>query len=640
MDSSAPRSAPALDQLLDVYEAAIASLEAIAVDEAKTEVSHQLTIDALLARDAVEKCRQAQETSPASLPSAKTYARLIQLDQRLNAKKTVIATHGHLETSRQSLNPPESSWWWFIALPPQTVKQHEKDRFDWIWNGLTVVCLVTATSFATSTAKAFSIQGFDVLGLFSSFIQGAGLAFIAGGAFTDKGQKTVQNALRSVNIPSHHHAEATCLLSASLLAVSFTGYSNLYRLGNLYYAWGQGERDRGDNISAFRTFQKTLDFAPNKREAYSALGQVAEKMGRLEEAATYYEQGLALSDPASALGLARLGLINTLKESGWNQPMDSTKVREIEFFLELASQFNVLFDEDGNAREVVDVVIDSQTHYGILELAKIDFAAMRPSQAGAATVEQKRATLAARLHLRRALTYFQEAHWEESLTLATYRPEDQQALLAEVLQPSQPVASLALADPQLSEGEERLLRLALDQAGNRTHLDFIDPELVGALAQRNYLERTHLIDRFIAQELPPELKKQLDENLTLDLGKPRCYIAIILLIDYSLETYVDGGKGEGKRPGLLQARRQFTSSECGNIEAGNGPSGALGGAPGGALGDAPGASRAGNGAPPPPSTPAGPALNRLNLYTLSIHEKSLINELLNVPDAFAPTVSP
>lgn len=616
MDSPLPPDLPSLGQLLDVYEAAIATLETIAADEAKTKVSQQLTIDALLARDAVEKCRQAQENSPATLPSAKTYARLIQLDQRLNAQKTVIATHGNLEISRQSLNPPESSWWWFIALPPKATKQHDKDRFDWIWNGLTVVCLVTATSFATSSAKAFSIQGFDVLGLFSSFIQGAGLAFIAGGAFTDKGQKTVQNALRSVNIPSHHHAEATCMLSASLLAVSFMGYSNLYRLGNLYYTWGQGERDRGDNISAFRTFQKTLDFAPDKREAYSALGQVAEKMGRLDEAKTYYEQGLALSDPASALGMARLSLLNSLKENGWNQPMDNAKVREIEFFLELASQFNIIFDQAGNAGEVVAVVIDSQTHYGILELAKVDFAAMRPRQGEAAlTVEQKRAILNARRYLRRAIAYLQKAHWEESLTLATYRPEDQQNLLQQALQSSQPAARRPLVDPQLSDDDERLLKLALNQAASAPQQALVDPELVGAMAQLTYLERTSLIDRFIANDLPPELKKQLKEDLALDLGKPRCYIAIILLIDASLDAYLaNSAKGESDRPGLLPARRQFSEGECGNIEA---------------VASETSQTKANE----------GPALNRINLYTLSIHEKSLIGELLAVPDAFAPGVS-
>ncbi|MBW4483420.1 MAG: tetratricopeptide repeat protein [Tildeniella torsiva UHER 1998/13D] len=341
MDSPQPRPLPPLDQLLDAYESAITLLEGIAADEATNEVSHQLVMDALLARDAVEKVRQDSEKS-ASVPlPTGVYARLIKLDQRLKSKTNLISGHGDLENSRQSINPNAQAWWWFLTPAPKATKQHEQDRFDWAWNGLTVVFLVMTTSFATSTAKAFSIQGFDVVGLFSSFIQGAGLAFVAGGAFTDKGQRAVQSALRSVNIPCHHHSEATCLLSASLLTMSFLGYSNLYRLGNLYYSWGQGERDRGDNISAFQTFQKVLDFAPNKKEAYSALGQVAEKMGRLEDASTYYEQGLALSDPASALGMARLVLINTLKESGWAAPMDNQKVREVEFYLELASQFNL-----------------------------------------------------------------------------------------------------------------------------------------------------------------------------------------------------------------------------------------------------------------------------------------------------------
>ncbi|MBE9110174.1 tetratricopeptide repeat protein [Nodosilinea sp. LEGE 07298] len=610
MDSPQPRPLPSLDLLIDAYEAAITGLEGITVDDAKTEVTHRLVIDALLARDAVERVRQDSEKSAVTPLIAGVYARLIKLDQRLKSKTDLIAAYGDLENARQSVNPNPLAWWWFLAPTPKAVKQHNQDRFDWVWNGLTVVFLVTATSFATSTAKAFSIQGFDVLGLFSSFIQGAGLAFVAGGAFTEKGQRVVQNALRSVNIPSHHHAEATCLLSASLMTLSFLGYSNLYRLGNLYYVWGQGERDRGDNISAFQTFQKVLDFAPNKKEAYSALGQVAEKMGRLDEAATYYEQGLALSDPASALGMARLVLLNTLKESGWATPIDNQTVREAKFFLELASQFNLGFDDAGNPIEVVDVVIDQQTHYGLLELAKIDFQSISPSPSiGTLTAEQKRSILKTQTHLKQALTYFQKAHWEESITLATYRPEDAKNLLELALQRPRRMHDLSASemDLRLSEDEERLLSRAIAKVSDRLSLSPEFVELTQLLETFPYQERTYLIDRFIGS-LPADHKKRLKEDLALDLGKPRCYIAIIFLIDFAIDDYLaTGAKEKAKRLDLLQSRQQFSARECGNTEDMTEP------------------------ATLSQSTSA-PPLNRLDLYTLSIHEKSLISELLSVPE--------
>ncbi|PSN12309.1 hypothetical protein C7293_20710 [filamentous cyanobacterium CCT1] len=614
MDSPQPRPLPSLDQLIDDYESAITPLEGLTVDDAATEKSHQLVIDALLTRDAVEKVRQDREKSAVIPLPTEVYARLIRLDQRLKSKTDLIAAHGDLENTRQSINPSAQAWWWFLAPVPKAAKQHAQDRFDWVWNGLTVVWLVMATSFATSTAKAFSIQGFDVLGLFSSFIQGAGLAFIAGGAFTDKGQKVVQNALRSVNIPSHYYAETTCVLSASLLAVSFAGYSNLYRLGNLYYVWGQGERDRGDNISAFRTFQTVLDFAPNKKEAYSALGQVAEKMGRLDEATTYYEQGLALSDPASALGMARLVLLNTLKESGWTAPMDNQKVREVEFFLELASQFNLGFDEAGNPVEVVDVVIDQQTHYGLLELAKIDFQSIRSAPSTSEpTEEQKRSIRKTQTHLRRALTHFQTAHWEESLTLATQRPVDTQNLLELALQRPRWVHDLRTfqIDPRLSQDEERLLSRAVNQVSDELSLSPEFDELAQLLETFSYQERTYLIDRFV-DSLPAEHQKRLKENLALDLGKPRCYIAIIFLIDFAIDDYLaTGTKEKANRLALLRSRRQFSDRECGSTE----------------VSTASATLSAPTSAPP---------LNRLDLYTLSIHEKSLMSELLSIPEPLFP----
>jgi hypothetical protein len=263
---------------------------------------------------------------------------------------------------------------------------------------------------------------------------------------------------------------------------------------------------------------------------------------------------------------------------------------------------------------VVDVVIDQQTHYGLLELAKIDFQSISSSPSvSALTVEQKQSIRKAQTHLRQALTYFQKAHWEESVTLATYRPEDAKTLLDLARQSPRRVHALSAAeiDPRLSEYEEKLLSRAIAQVSDGLNLGPEFAELAELLGTLPYQERTYLIDKFIG-DLPADHQKRLKENLALDLGKPRCYIAIIFLIDFAIDDYLaTGAKGAANRLDLLRSRQQFSDRECGNTEVMPEiitESATL------------------------PQHASAPPLNRLDLYTLSIHEKSLISELLTIPD--------
>ena len=433
-------------------------------------------------------------------PLAQIYCQLLDLDRQLQAQAQAIASQVDLSLYRRTLKPDPSAWWWFLEVPPKP--KRKSDRFGWVWNGLTVVFLVSATSFATSTAKAFSEEGFDILGIFSSFTQGAGLALVAGGTFTDKGRKTVQNVLESVDIPKHFHAEATCLFSASLLLASATIYANLDRFGTHYYRWGQRDRRNGDNVMALRSYQKALNFSPSNRFIYAALGQLSEDMGQLEDAQAYYEQGIALSDAISVLGLGRVTLLNALQEVGWTAKVDDTTLRQVEFLFELAGQFNVVENADGGWDEEIDVVIEQHLHFGLMELATVDLEALTRRSLDTLDAEARSQVAQDREHLQAALDQFQIAHLEELKLLTLHSTKQLSELILTQLDRPIPESDLRLAvDDGLSRltTEEQILVLeqALDSLPEAGLADAID----GAI-----------------------------EKAIFELGKPRCYRAITQII--------------------------------------------------------------------------------------------------------------
>lgn len=594
-------SAHRLSATLKQYESALTLISQHVFEQSTSQVSSQLVLDVLLARDEIERIRSEDAKQNQTSFHSQDHIKIIQLDQQLKDSKEIISKYGNLSLARKSVQPEDDAWWWFLEENSSQKTNQKSNRFDWVWNGVTVVFLVMATSFATSTAKAFAIQGFDLLGIFSSFMQGAGLVFVASGTFTEKGKKSIQNALSSVGISEQYHTEATCLLSFSLLIASLAGYSNLYRLGNVYYEWGRQERLRGDNISAYRSFQKSLDFAPDKKETYAALGQVTEKMGRLEEATTYYEQGLAyyeqglaLQGASSAIGLARVNLISALRESDWTSAIDPEYIRKVEFHLGLASQFNTGFDDNGEPREVVDVIIEHYTHLGLLELARADLKSFNFSETQFLSTED--VDLAelelVQEKLDKALNNLLRAHWEEMEVLAIYgEGSSKQRLLrySQLTQRAVEESDSSISYLRVRKNTERLARA----------------NFLAVFRQLTYEERNQILDEFI-KELSATEVQSLKETVIFDMGKPRCYIAIVHLLRLSInESLEQRYESDPIDFDLVLDKRDVAEQECGDTTSAS-------------------------------SEDIFLSSNKLDLYSLSLYDKTLMSKLLDVTHNFVP----
>jgi tetratricopeptide (TPR) repeat protein len=363
MDDSA-KTQPSLDQAIAHYQSAVSAVELILAESAAVGSEDLFALkkdvlELLIARDTVEQQRQAIAIQGIR---GSTYILLLDLDERLGKLGGAIAAHLPLEDYRKSLKPPESSWWWFFSSPGTSAKVHRHDRFDWAWNALTVVFLVLSTSFATNTAKAFSTQGFDLLGTFSTISQGAGLALVAGGVLTDKGKRVAENILHSLKIPPHFYAEATCGFSLTILGTTAVINGNLPAIGDLYYSWAETNRQRGDLTTALSQYQRALQFTPENSKLHVAMGRVAEAQGDLKIAQTHYENGRQMNDPAAISGLGRVLILQSLEEAGWTARIDEKVARRADLLLDAA------FGKTSDQGMLTDIYIN----YGILDFVEFE----------------------------------------------------------------------------------------------------------------------------------------------------------------------------------------------------------------------------------------------------------------------------
>ncbi len=353
MNDSAEGTKSPIDEAIAHYQTALSTVE-----KAGSILSKRKIIEMLLSRDGVENLKE----SGAEL-GASQYALLIDLDERLKGLAETIVKNFPLASYRQSINPPESSWWWFLeSFAPQEVHKH--DRFDWLWYGLTVGSMVVVTTFGTSTAQAFSSEGFDILGTFSTVAQGAGMLLVAGGALTENGKETVENVLTSVGIPSHFHAEAIFGTSALMAAATYGLYANLPNIGEYYYNQGNIASSEGEVVTALDLYKRALSFNPDDPKIYVGLGKVSEDMGQLKDAVSYYDRGRSFNDPAALNGLGRSLVFQSLEDVGWTAKIDEKVERKADFFL-VAAEKLVKDDEKLLRRDIA-------VNHGILYLSKFN----------------------------------------------------------------------------------------------------------------------------------------------------------------------------------------------------------------------------------------------------------------------------
>ncbi|MCL1463903.1 hypothetical protein [Argonema galeatum] len=127
-----------LDRAMERYTKALSAIET-----ANPKPSQQEILEVLVARDTVSATLSQNQNH-----SSETLVTLINLDTRLRQQADPMAAIGKLEEWRSSLYPPETAWWWFFQRHHKHLSVWEK--YDWLWDTITVGCLLLTSSFMSS----------------------------------------------------------------------------------------------------------------------------------------------------------------------------------------------------------------------------------------------------------------------------------------------------------------------------------------------------------------------------------------------------------------------------------------------------------------------------------------------------------
>ncbi len=332
-------------------------------------------IDVLIARDAIEQLRDDLKNVPSQFLAA-----LVQLDARLKQQTPKLVANPHLADCRVSTQPPESAWWWFLEAEPPV--ESWWTGFDWLWNLLTVACLVFTGTFVTNTAQAFSSNGFDLLGTFSTITQGAGLVLVTGGALTDQGQQVIEQIWSSLRIPRRFHAEATFVVAALLLFTAYNINQNLPAFGKYYYQQAEEAEADGEWLAAKDNYQRALQFIPGETTIQLRLGKINEQLGQLPAAQKNYQNAvLETNDNEAIIRLARVSLLQALQSARWTEKIGTDQeenLRNAEIYLDLAEKNLTEASQDNRFGSNPDLEIQTQRllkevyiNQGILSWANI-----------------------------------------------------------------------------------------------------------------------------------------------------------------------------------------------------------------------------------------------------------------------------
>ncbi len=340
------------------------------VEQARHPLPVDVILEVLLARDAVQLAvEQAQTTDQP--PTKAQLAELIALDDRLKGQTAAFCQNDQLTKCRNSLNLVNPPWWWCLEPRPDT-PQSFNSKFDWIWNLGTVACLVVATSFMTQTIQAFSNQGFDFLGTLSTIGQGAGLAFVAGGALTDKGKKAVADTLTTVRIPASLHAEATFAASLVFLGGTYGLYNNLPKVGEWYFSQGQQHEQNQEWSQAFSAYQRALDFSPDDEKIRISIGFLYENLGNFEQAIKEYKKGAEFGTAEFLNAQGRAMVMGVLQKNNWQGGVDEQVLRDADNLFQRAKVSTTDWSRKGGDAVInPHLWMDIEINRAIVQLAQI-----------------------------------------------------------------------------------------------------------------------------------------------------------------------------------------------------------------------------------------------------------------------------
>ena len=280
---------------------------------APTLTQYQTALQALAASDALSaqdallilSARDALQSALASKPALiAMHLRQIQtLDEQLRAHSLRLVQGLDLAAYRQSYPVPASSWWWRLdeAQPP-----HPMDRFDWLFNGLTLTAWTASLALLSNIAGRFFSGGPDLVGASAVIFSSLLTLLKARSDLSETGSDPLEPALKALKVPGIWRAEAKLGSTVILLSGLLLFWHSLPWLSHLYNRRGVEQYHAGQLTLAEARFLRAAALAPDNLEARYNLGNVYEDWLKIDAAKQAYQAAAIGRVPSAFNNLARL----------------------------------------------------------------------------------------------------------------------------------------------------------------------------------------------------------------------------------------------------------------------------------------------------------------------------------------------
>ncbi|MEG4319829.1 MULTISPECIES: tetratricopeptide repeat protein [unclassified Microcoleus] len=264
-------------------------------------------------------------------PAPESLITVLQLDDRLKEQAESINETANLGKWRRSFNPPQAAWWWYIDELQSPSKQ-----WDWVWQLLSVACLVTTTSFISSIQPRFGAGGVGIAEAFGMLSQSGLTLLVAGGSFTKGGQEFVERLLKNLKIPLKYQSEVTTGLSAIMLLSAIALNASLPVLAKYYSQNGQKNLAQGQLEQAGHNLDQAIALDPENADFYLHRGEVYEAMLKLDDARTSYQTALAGNNYKAFNNLGRVAFLKqdyTLAEAMFRIGLENIQTEQLKYKL-------------------------------------------------------------------------------------------------------------------------------------------------------------------------------------------------------------------------------------------------------------------------------------------------------------------
>ena len=197
-------------------------------------------------------------------------------------------------------NPPNEYWWWFLDL------SHPLNRFDWIWNALTVTSLTASISLVIDISSRFLTGQPGFLSSLAVISPSVLTLLTAGGVLTGAGRTGIEKALSHIGVKQFLWQEVKLGLSGLLLLSLIAFRASLPQISGYFNQWGLHKYRTGDWASAQSDYERALSLDAENAEAHYNLGRLAEDLNDLDKARTQYRLAAQSGFGAAYNDLGRL----------------------------------------------------------------------------------------------------------------------------------------------------------------------------------------------------------------------------------------------------------------------------------------------------------------------------------------------